>query len=486
MADNLKNKTIKGTGWSAADALLGQGVSFLVGLILARLLTPSEYGLIGITMIFVVVLNSIVDSGFSSALIRKKDVTDVDYNTMFFSNLVFSILLYIVLAACAPFVASFFEHEKLTVLIRVMGTLLFINALSLTQVTVLSKRLDFKTKTKASFVSSIISGVVGIVMAYSGFGVWSLVAQQLTRQGLYTVMLWFLNRWLPSLNFSKQSFSYLWGFGWKLLASGILNNVWNQLYQVVVGKFYNPASLGQYTRSKDFARIFSENFTNIIQRVSFPALASIQDDKGRMIAAYRKLIKVTMFVTAISMFWLGAVAEPLLYCLIGPQWKEAASYLPFICISMSFYPLHAINLNMLQVQGRSDIFLILEIVKKIIAIGPLCVGIFFSIKWMLVGSIITGIIAFFLNSYYTGKALHYSSFMQLKDIAPSFFLATVIGCSVYFLKFLTISNYVILVLQIIVAAIIFFMISEMLQLPEYKEIKQIVHSVLRKIHPVKI
>ncbi len=481
MADNLKSKTIKGTGWSAVDALLGQGVSFLVGLILARLLTPSEYGLIGITMIFVVVLNGIVDSGFSSALIRKKEATDVDYNTMFFSNLGFSILLYAILAVCAPYIAIFFERQELTNLVRVMGSLLIINALSLTQVTILSKRLDFKTKTKASFVSSIISGIVGIVMAYSGFAVWSLVAQQLSRQGLYTVMLWFLNRWLPSLNFSKQSFSYLWGFGWKLLASGLLSNIWNQLYQVVVGKFYNPATLGQYTRSRDFARIFSENFTTIIQRVSYPALASIQDDKIRMVAAYRKLIKVTMFVTVISMFWLGAVAEPLLYCLIGPQWKDAASFLPFICVSMSLYPLHSINLNMLQVQGRSDIFLILEIVKKVIAIGPLCAGIFFSIKWMLVGSIITGIIAFFLNSYYTGKALHYSSFMQLKDIVPSYLLATIIGCAVYFLKFLTISNYAIFALQIIVAASVFFIISEMLQLPEYKEITQLVKSAIVKI-----
>lgn len=483
MADNLKTKTIKGTGWSAADALLGQGVSFFVGLVLARLLTPSEYGLIGITMIFVVVLNGIVDSGFSSALIRKKDATDADYNTMFFSNLGFSILLYAILAICAPYIAIFFERQELINLVRVMGSLLIINALSLTQVTILSKHLDFKTKTKASFVSSIISGVVGIAMAYLGFGVWSLVAQQLSRQGLYTIMLWFLNRWFPSLNFSKQSFSYLWGFGWKLLASGLLNSIWNQLYQVVVGKFYNPATLGQYTRSRDFAKIFSENFTTIIQRVSYPALASIQDDKSRMISAYRKLIKETMFITAISMFWLGAVAEPLLYCLIGSQWKDAATFLPYICISMSLYPLHAINLNMLQVQGKSDIFLILELVKKAIAIIPLCAGIFFSIKCMLVGSIITGVFAFFLNSHYTGKALHYSSFMQLKDITPSFFIAIVVGCSVYFLKFLAISNYAILALQIIVAVIVFFVISEILQLAEYKEIKQIVKSVLKKIIP---
>mgnify|MGYP003306113658 FL=1 len=362
---SLRNKTVSGIGWSAADAILGQGVTFLVGIVLARLLSPTEYGLIGIISIFIVVLNGIVDSGFSNAIIRKQDTNDEDYNTMFFTNLLFSVVLYIGLYFLAPVIATFFEREQLIALTRAMGLILIINALSITQVTILTKKVDFKTKTKASLTSAIISGIVGIILAYLGLGVWSLVAQQLTKQLLYTLCLWVLNKWIPTCTFSKQSFKYMWGFGWKLLLSGLLNNIWNQLYQVVVGKFYSPATLGQYSRSKEYANILSSNFTMIIQRVSYPVLSALQDDKERMIYGYRKIIKITMFVTAISMIFMGAVAEPLIYCLIGPQWHEAATYLPLICISMSLYPLHAINLNMLQVQGRSDIFLILEIIPSI-------------------------------------------------------------------------------------------------------------------------
>jgi len=479
--DNLKSKTIKGVGWSAADAFLGQGVSFIVGLVLARLLSPEEYGLIGIVMIFVTVLSGVVDSGFSTAVIRKKDANDDDYNTMFYTNMVFSIILYIALAFSSPLIANFFERQELLQLVPVMGLILIINALSLTQYTILTKRIDFKSKTKVSLISSITSGIVGIICAYCGLGVWALVIQKLIQQSLYTIFLWIYNKWWPKLRFSIESFKYMWGFGWKLLISGLLNSIWNQLYQVVVGKFYNPATLGQYTRSKDYARIFSENLTTIVQRVSYPTLANIQDDQERMVAAYRKIIKVTMFVTAVCMISIGAVSEPLIVCLIGEKWLEAATYLPLICLSMSMYPLHAINLNMLQVQGRSDIFLYLEIVKKIISIAPICLGIFISIKAMLWGSIVAGIIAYFLNSYYTGKKLHYSSWMQLNDIKYSYAIACVIAAGVYFLKYLPLSCFVILPLQILVGSIIFFVICETTKPSEYIEIKSIAAKAIAKI-----
>ena len=477
---SLRNKTIKGVGWSAADAFLGQGITFLVGIVLARLLSPEEYGLIGICLIFTTVLNGIVDSGFSNAIIRKKDPTNEDYNTMFITNMVISVVLYALLYLSAPFISSFFNME-LTSLIRVIGLVLIINGLSLTQQTNLTKKIDFKTKTKASIISGILSGVIGIAMAYMGFGVWALVAQLLSKQTVYTIALWILNRWMPNFHFSLESFKYMWGFGWKLLVSGLLNNIWNQLYQVVVGKFYNAATLGQYTRGREYANIFSANITSIVQRVTYPVLAEVQDEKERMVSAYRKVIKVTMFVTCVCMISLGAVAEPLIYCLIGEKWHQAATFLPLICISMSLYPLHAINLNMLQVQGRSDIFLYLEIIKKIIAIGPLCIGIFFDIYWMLVGSILIGVIGFFLNSYYTGKKLGYSSWKQLKDVAPSYGVAFVIALAVYFLKYLPFNYWLILSMQIVLGGIVFFVVCEMTKLNEYKEVKNIALSVINKI-----
>lgn len=478
---SIRSKTLKGVGWSAADAILGQGITFIVGLVLARLLSPSEYGLIGIVMIFVNVLGSIVDSGFSTALIRKHDANDDDYNTMFYTNLCVSIVLYVFLVLSSPFIASFFGRDELTALVPVMGLIIIINSLSLVQYTILTKRIDFKTKTKVSLISSVLSGVLGILAAYMGMGVWALVIQKILQQSLYTIFLWVYNKWWPKFRFCRDSFRYMWGFGWKILLSGLLNNIWNQLYQVVVGKFYNPATLGQYSRAKEYANIFSSNLTLIVQRVSYPALADIQDDEQRMVAAYRKVIKMTMFVTAICMISLGAVSEPLVVCLIGEKWLEAATYLPLICISMSLYPLHAINLNMLQVQGRSDIFLYLEIIKKIIAVGPICLGIFVSIKAMLYGTIATGVISFFLNTYYTGKKLHYNSFMQIKDISGSYAIAIVIALSVYFLKYLPMPNYAILPLQLFVGAIVFFVVCEITKPSVYVELKSMVVKVKNKI-----
>ena len=273
----------------------------------------------------------------------------------------------------------------------------------------------------------------------------------------------------------------MWGFGWKLMASGLLDRIWTQIYQGVVGKFYNPATLGQYTRSKEYASIFSSNLTSIVQRVSYPVLSQVQNDKNRMVEGYRRIIKATMFVTAVVMIFLAAVAEPLIYCLIGPQWNMAASFLPLICISMSLYPLHAINLNMLQVQARTDIFLYLEIVKKVISVGPILLGIFVGIYWMLIGTIITGIIAFFLNSYYTGKSLHYTSWNQLCDVAPSYGVAFIIALSVFFLKYLPISFWLILPIQITVGIFVGLLLCEHLQLVEYREIKSITYSYYTKL-----
>lgn len=481
MKSSLKDRTVNGVGWSAADAFLGQGVTFLVGIVLARLLSPSEYGLIGIVTIFTSVLTGLVDSGFSNALIRKADTTDRDYNTMFLTNLGFSVVLYFLLFLASPWIARFFERPELVAITRITGLILIVQALSIVQNTILTKRIDFKTKTKASLISAFASGAVGIVMAFTGFGVWALVGQLLSRHLLYTCCLWIFNHWIPQFKFYSDSFQYMWGFGWKLMVSGLLNNIWNQLYQVVVGKYYSSETLGQYSRSKEYGQLFSSNFTSIVQRVTYPALAEMQNDKQRMVAAYRKVIKVTMFVTAIAMIFMGAISEPLIYCLIGPQWYQAATFLPLICLSLSLYPLHAINLNMLQVQGRSDVFLVLEIVKKVIAIVPICLGIFVNIYWMLIGSIITGIIAFFLNSYYTGRELDYSSWMQLKDVLPSYAIAFTVALSVYFLKYLPYSNWIILPLQILVGLLVIIVVCNLLRVEEYKEVKAIVSSYISKL-----
>ena len=357
---------------------------------------------------------------------------------------------------------------------------MIIGALAIVQQTILTKRIDFKTQTKITFIASIVSGAVGIVMALIGFGVWALVYQGLVSGIVRTMLLWIYNKWIPNLRFSNKSFQELFGFGWKLMVSGLLDTVWKQLYQVVVGKFYNSATLGQYTRAKGFSELFSSNLTSVIQRVTYPVLSNIQDEKERMVVAYRKIIKFTMFISSIAMFALGAVSEPLLYCLIGPKWHEAATYLPLICISASTYPLHALNLNMLEVQGRSDLFLGLEIIKKIIAVGPLYIGAFIGIIPMLYTNLITTVIAFFLNSHYSGKMVGYSSWMQIKDVAPSYGIATVVALSIYFLKFLSIPNWVILPLQCLIGLMTFLMLCRMFHIEEFDTTINMLKPLFRK------
>lgn len=476
----LKDKTVKGVGWSAIDNVAQYAVSFVVSIVLARLLSPDDYGLLGIIAIFTAVCSAIIDGGLASALIRKKNVTEDDYNTIFILNLAMSFVLYTIIFLCSPLIASFFGREELVSLTRVSSLTMIIGALAIVQQTRLTKRIDFKTQTKITIIASIISGVVGIFMAIIGFGVWALVAQSLTSQTLRTILLWFYNRWMPRLRFSIKSFKELFGFGWKLMVSQLLNTLWQELYQVVVGKFYSPSTLGQYTRAKGFSQLFSKNITSVVQRVTYPVLSEIQEDKDRLKGAYRRIIKLSIFITAISMFMLGAVSEPLLYCLIGPKWHEASTYLPLICIAGSLYPLQAINLNMLQVQGRSDVYLSLEIVKKIIALGPLFVGAFVGILPMLYVNLLTSIICFFLNSYYSGKWLDYSSWDQLRDVAPSYGIATFLALLVYFIKYLPMSNWIILPIQVLSGGFVFFVLCKITRIEEYEEAKTLVSPMVMR------
>ena len=461
MSESLKKKTVRGTFWSAVDSVSSQGVTFLVGLVLARLLTPHEYGLIGYIMILVAVFNSIVDSGFSNALIRKKDAGETDYSTAFIFNLAVSLVMVAAMILVAGPFSRFFKEPQLVPLVRVMSVIVVINALALIQRTRLTKNVDFKRQTKASLISSITSGVIGLAMAFGGLGVWSLVGQQISRQLINTVCLWILNRWKPSWQFSWSSFRELFGFGWKLLVSGLIDTVWKEIY-------------------KQFSDIFSSNMTSIVQRVSYPVLSSIQDERERMKEGYRKIIRTTMLASFVLLFGLSAVSESLLTVLIGPQWKEAAHYLQIICFAASLYPLHAINLNMLQVQGRSDLFLKLEIVKKIIAVGPLLLGIFLSIEWMLWGSLVTGIIAYWLNSRYSGNLIGYSMWAQIRDILPSFGVAAVMFACVFALALLDLRPVWMLLVQLFTGAAIVTGLCEAFRLPEYIEIRDTVLGVLRK------
>ena len=486
--ESLKDKTVKGVGWSAIDNVAGYAVTFVVGIILARLLSPEDYGLLGLIGIFTAICGSFINAGFGSALIRKKDATEDDYNTVFIYNLAMSVLLYGVMFLCAPLIADFFERQELIALTRVSSLEMIIGSLAMVQRTRLTKRIDFRTQTKITIISGIVRSIIGITTAFIGWGVWALVAQGLTATTISTLLLWYFNRWMPRLKFSTTSFRELFGFGSKLLASSLIDTIWRELYQVIIGKFYAPATLGQYTRATMFSSLFSSNITNIIQRVSYPVLSEIQDEKARLKDGYQRIIRTTMLITLCCMLMLAAIAKPMIIVLIGEKWTQAAYFLQIVCFSAMLYPLHAINLNMLQVQGRSDLFLKLEIIKKIIAVGPLLMGIFISIYWMLIGSVFTGLIAYYLNAYYSGPFLRYSIWNQIKDILPSFLIAF----SAAFLSYIPvilveISNidipwskaaFVILPLQITIGALTILLLCEKTHTPEYMELKSSLLSTL--------
>ena len=467
--------------WSAVENVTRLGVTFVVSIILARLLSPEEYGLIGILTIFIALFNAIVDSGFTNALIRKQDVTDTDYSTVFYTNFVLSVVLAAALFLCANPISVFFERPELVSLTQVMSSLVVINALAIVQRVRTIKAIDFKTQAKITLISSIGSGTIGIAMAYMGYGVWSLVGQQISNQLLSTIFFWLYSRWMPKLIFSWASFKEMWAFGSKLLVSGLIDTAWKEIYQVVIGKYYSPATLGLYTRAKQFADLCSSNLTSVVQRVSYPVLSGIQDDKVRLKSAYKKVIKTTMLPTFVLMMGVAVCSKTMIYVLIGEQWLGCVPMLQIICTYAMLYPLHALNLNVLQVQGRSDLFLKLEIIKKFIAIGPLLLGIFVGIYWMLAGSLFISLISYYLNAYYSGDFLNYSIKEQVKDILPSFGVAVAMAIPVFAMSFIPMNPFMLLPLQIVVGAFITITICEATKLPEYIEIKGIAMSIVNKV-----
>lgn len=481
MTDSLKNKAVKGVSWSFIDNIASSGVSFLVGLVLARLLSPQEFGILGMIAIFIAISNSIIDSGFSNALIRKTDAKDIDYNTVFYFNLLLGLIFYIILFFSAPAISLFFNESQLIPITRVMGSTLLINAFAIIQRTLLVKKVDFKTQTKVSVIASVSSGIIGIVMAASGFGVWSLVGQQISRQLLNTVFLWIYSKWRPALEFSKQSFKELFGFGSKLLISGLINTIYQNIYYVVIGRFYSASQLGQYTRAEQFNSVFSSNLTSVVQRVSFPVLSSIQDDPVRLKEAYRKVIKSTMLVAFACMMGLAAIAKPLILILIGAKWLQSVYYLQIICLAGMLYPLHAINLNILEVKGRSDLFLKLEILKKIIGFCPIVLGVLYGIEFMLWGSVCVSFIAYFLNAHYSADLINYSTKSQIKDILPAFTISFIIALCMWCLTLFNMPSWVTLTMQCLLGIVLAIIVYEKSKLEEYLEIKQIALPILKRI-----
>ena len=406
MSESLKKKTIKGTLWTGMERFWVQGVQFLVMLVVARILSPKDYGLIGMLAIFIHVSQSLVESGFSQALIRKKDRTELDNNTIFYFNIVMSLFIYALLYLIAPYVASFYNEPLLCPVMRVFSLVVIINSFNIVQRALFSIHLDFKKTAHAAMSSALISGVAAIYMAKKGFGVWTLVYQQIIFGIVSTTVLWYYSTWRPKWVYSWKSFKEMFAFGFNLLISGLIDTVYKNLYTIVIGKVFNATSLGYYSRADHYAQLPASNFNAVFLRVTYPVLCKMQDDENRLRENYRKLLRVSAFVIFPIMCGLAGAAYPSVVMLIGKKWAYASVLLVPICLAKMWYPIHAINLNLLKVKGRSDLFLNLEIIKKILGVIIIFASIPFGLLFMCYSQIVSSLIALSINTYYTGKMIH--------------------------------------------------------------------------------
>lgn len=471
---SLKDKTVKGVLWSSVERFSVQGVHFLVMIVVARLLAPKDFGLVGMLAIFMAVSQSIIDSGFSQALIRKQDRSDIDQCTVFYFNIVVSLAVYLILFAIAPLVADFYNEPQLISLMRVLCLMVVINSMAVVQRAIYTATLNFKTQAKATFMAAIVSGVVGIAFAWLGFGVWALVWQQLSSAITNTLLLWWYSSWRPRLIYSWKSFRELFAFGSNLLISGLLETVYNNIYQIVIGKIYTASSLGFFTQAKQISAFPSSNINGIIGRVTYPVLSSIQNDDERLATNYRKLLRMSAFIIFPLMCGLAGVSRPLINILLGSKWDFSATLLVPICMAMMWYPVHAINLNLLKVKGRSDLFLRLEIIKKILGVSMLVATAPFGLVVMCYGTIINSIIALIINTFYTGKLIHVGFVRQMRDLSFTLLLSLAMFAIVHVLTFLTENYYLQLSLGVIVGIFFFCVVCYVVKPEEITFVKTII------------
>lgn len=423
MGEGLRSQSISGVKWSAIERFSVQGIQFIIGLILARILTPTDYGIIGMLAIFMAISQTIIDSGFSKALIQNQDRTEVDFSTAFFSNIAVGLICYLILFLASPYIAFFFNEPVLKDVLRVLAINLFLNSLAVVPVAKLSIKVDFKTQSKASIISTILSGALGIVLAYRGVGIWALVAQSVSHSFVNVVLLWGLLKWRPQWQYSWESFKKLFGYGGNVLVAGIISTIYANINTLVIGMLYTPKDLGFFTRGNQFPALLSTNITAILQRVTFPILSKIQDDTQRLISVYREYIKISSLGIFFLLSLLASLGKPLIELLLTDKWLDATIYLQVFCFALMFDHLCQINLNLLYVKGDTKYILRLEIIKKSISFVILLISIPFGVLAICLSQVIYSQIAVYINTYYTGKLYNFGYIKQIKDYLPYLLLA---------------------------------------------------------------
>lgn len=466
--------------WRFAERCGAQLVTFAVSIVLARMLEPSVYGLVAIVTVFTSILQVFVDSGLGNALIQKKDADNIDFSTVFFTNISFCLILYAGLFLAAPHIAHFYNMPDLTNLVRILGLILIISGVKNVQQAYVSRHMIFKRFFFSTLGGTIGAAVAGIIMAYMGYGAWALVAQYLFNALVDTCILWITVKWRPQLCFSWKRLKALYAYGWKLLASSVLNTVYNNIRQLIIGKMYSSADLAYYNKGSSFPNFIVTNINTSIDSVLFPAMSASQDDKSKVKTMTRMSIRVSSCIMWPIMIGLAAVAEPFIKLLLTDKWLDCVPFLRIFCLPLAFQPIHTANLNAIKAVGRSDIFLKLEIIKKIIGVLILLAAMNYGVLAIGYSVLLYDVIAQLLNSWPNRKLLGYAYLDQLKDIAPFILLSLIIAVPVYFIGMLNMPTLLVLTLQVIAGGTLYIGISYIFKLDTFMFILKKITALIKR------
>lgn len=472
---SVKQTTIKSAKWSAIEKFSVQGVRFILGILMARLLTPGDYGVISMITIFIVISETFADSGFSLALVRQKSSSQADFSTVFYFNIIIAIGCYSLLFFASPFIAEFFKSPILTSVLRIQSLTVIINSLMSVYVAKMTIDLDFRAIAMRSLLSSVISGIIGVILAYLNFGVWALVYQNIAASVISFIFILLYCRWLPKLEFSKDSFHRLFGYGKNMLLVNIVNRIYTNMTPIIIGRFFNARALGFYDRGVSLANYPVDSVNGVLNKITLPILAKIQDDDSRLISSYRKYISITSIVIFFGCCLLAALAKPVILMLFTEKWASSIIFLQIYSFAIMFDHISSINLTLLQVKGRSDFFLRIELIKKAISITMLFASIPFGVIGICISKVIYTQIAIIFNTYYTGKLFGFGYREQFKDYIP-YFCCALLACTPSFLLSLTsLPHIVIIIAGAVVSLAIYYAM-----LRKSEGMTEIMNLILRK------
>ena len=475
-----KNIILTNMAWRFGERVGAQGVKLLVEIVLARLLLPDDYGLIALVTVFIAILNVFVDSGLGNALIQKKDADDLDFSSVFWFNIVWCIFLYIILFLVSPYIAAYYERQELVPVVRILGLQVIISGVKNVQQAYISRTLQFRRFFFATIGGTLGAAGIGILMAYHGYGIWALVTQQIFNVLVDTIILWITVKWRPAWRFSISRLKVLFSFGWKMLASALIDTVYSEIRQLIIGKFYTPDNLAYYNRGQQFPALFVGNVNNAIDRVLLPTMSKEQDDKGRIKSMTRRAIKTSTYIMAPFLMGLAFIADTVVEVILTEKWLECVPFLQIFCIVFMFYPIHTANLNAIKAMGRSDLFLKLEVIKKGVGIVLLLSTMWFGVMAMAYSMLVSSITSQIINSWPNRKLLQYGYLEQLKDILPSILLAVFTGACAGLIGMLDLPLGFTLFAQVALGAEIYIIGSAALRLDSFDYLRRLLKSVLKK------